>query len=159
MLVERLTRLRADTDALDTLPARTGLLHRLRARGSRPAGRRPRDPPRRPPPLTPAELDLALVEHGSHRADPHPRTPSLTQATTAPPSAGCRGQYAALDRQHIASLSGPVLAAVVGHVSATLRQHREQAESLFAELVEERLTSLRDTFARHPDVARRLRPA
>ena len=56
------------------------------------------------------------------------------------------------------SLSGPVLGAVVGHVSHALRQHREQAEALFADLVEERLTSLRDTVVRHPEVARRLRP-
>ena len=51
-----------------------------------------------------------------------------------------------------------MLGAVVGHVSHALRQHREQAEALFADLIEERLTSLRDTVVRHPDVARRLRP-
>ncbi|GIG19734.1 hypothetical protein Cch01nite_04580 [Cellulomonas chitinilytica] len=154
VLVERLTRLRADTGALETLPARTGLLHRLRAAGLGPlvddlATRRV------DPALSPAELDLAWW------------STVIEQILTADPSltgydgtalGGLSAQYAALDRQHVASLSGPVLTAVVGHVSATLRQHREQAESLFAELVEERLTSLRDTFARHPDVARRLRP-
>ncbi|WP_456821049.1 hypothetical protein [Cellulomonas sp. URHB0016] len=154
VLTERLTRLRADTSALDTLPLRTGLLHRLRGAGLGPlvddlANRRVDAA------LTPAELDLAWW------------STVIEQILTADPSlTGYDGtalgdlsaQYAALDRQHVASLSGPVRAAVVGHVSATLREHREQAESLFAELVEERLTSLRDTFARHPDVARRLRP-
>lgn len=154
VLTERLTRLRADTGALDTLPLRTGLLHRLRAAG---LGALVDDLATRrvDPALAPAELDLAWW------------STVIEQILTADPSltgydgtalGGLSAQYAALDRQHVASLSGPVLAAVVGHVSATLRTHREQAESLFAELVEERLTSLRDTFARHPDVARRLRP-
>ncbi|MBO9553198.1 hypothetical protein [Cellulomonas sp.] len=153
-LIERLTRLRADTSALETLPARTGLLHRLRGAG---LGALLDDLATRrvDPAIGPAELDLAWW------------STVIEQILTADPSltgydgtalGGLSAQYAALDRQHVASLSGPVLTAVVGHVSATLRQHREQAESLFAELVEERLTSLRDTFARHPEVARRLRP-
>ena len=91
----------------------------------------------------------------SSRSSPTtPRSP----ATTAPPSAPCPRTTRTLDRAHVDSLPGPVLTSVVGHIGAALRQHRDQAEALFADLVEERLTTLRDTVTRHPDVARRLRP-
>jgi len=153
-LVERLTRLRATTDALETLPDRTGLLHTLRTAG---LGALVDDLAQRrvDPALAPAELDLAWW------------STVIEQILTAEPTlAGYDGstlgalaaQYARLDREHVDRLSGPVLAGAVAHVSTVLRQHRAQAEDLFAELVEERLTSLRDTFGRHPDVARRLRP-
>ncbi|MDM7830635.1 hypothetical protein [Cellulomonas edaphi] len=153
-LLERLTRLRAGADALDTLPDRTALLHRLRGAG---LGELVDDLAHRSvdPGLAAAELDLAWW------------STVIEQILGAEPTlAGYDGtalgslaaQYAQLDREHVARLSGPVLTGAVAHVSTVLRQHRAQAEDLFAELVEERLTSLRDTFGRHPDVARRLRP-
>ncbi|MEN0129331.1 MAG: hypothetical protein AAGC49_07820 [Brevundimonas sp.] len=153
-LLERLTRLRATVEALDTLPDRTGLLHHLRAAG---LGDLVDDLARRgvDPALAAAELDLAWW------------STVIEQILTAEPTlAGYDGstlgalaaRYAQLDREHVSRLSGPVLAGAVAHVGTVLRQHRAQAEDLFAELVEERLTSLRDTFGRHPDVARRLRP-
>src|SRR5690606_6235902 len=46
----------------------------------------------------------------------------------------------------------------LGRIAAAVRTHRDQAEGLFGELVDERMTSLRDTVARYPDLARRLRP-
>src|SRR5690606_33640305 len=52
----------------------------------------------------------------------------------------------------------PVHAAVVGRIRTVLRTHRDQAELLFAELVEEHMVSLRDTIERFGDVARELRP-
>ncbi|MFC4613632.1 hypothetical protein ACFO3K_02810 [Cellulomonas algicola] len=153
-LTERLSRLRADTSALDTLPDRTGLLHRLRAAG---LGELVDDLATRrvDPTLAPAELDLAWWSTVIEQI--------LTQDPTL---AGYDGtalgdlsaQYAALDRAHVASLAGPVRQAVAAQTQEVLRQNREQSESLFVELVEERLTSLRDTIARHPDIARRLRP-
>jgi len=153
-LLERLNRLRATVEALDTLPDRTGLLHHLRAAG---LGDLVDDLARRgiDPALAAAELDLAWW------------STVIEQILTAEPTlAGYDGstlgalaaRYAQLDREHVSRLSGPVLAGAVAHVGTVLRQHRAQAEDLFAELVEERLTSLRDTFGRHPDVARRLRP-
>ncbi|WP_315094678.1 hypothetical protein [uncultured Cellulomonas sp.] len=153
-LTERLTRLRSDTDALTDLPDRTALLHRLRSAG---LGALVDDLATRriDPALAPAELDLAwwsTVVEQILGADP-----ALAGYDGAALGA-LSAQYATLDRAHVASLSGPVLGAVVGHVSHALRQHREQAEALFGDLVEERLTSLRDTIVRHPDVARRLRP-
>ncbi|MGN8244902.1 hypothetical protein ACTHAM_002013 [Cellulomonas soli] len=153
-LVERLGRLRAGADALTTLPRRTALLHHVRAAG---LGELLDDLAQRrvDPSLAPAELDLAwwtTVFEQILLADP--ALAGYDGATLGAMSA----QYAALDRAHVASLSQPVMSAVVGHVGAVLRQHREQTEGLFAELVEERLTSVRDTLARYPDVARRLRP-
>ncbi|WP_233549681.1 hypothetical protein, partial [Cellulomonas rhizosphaerae] len=153
-LIERLTRLRAGVAALETLPDRTGLLHRLRGAG---LGALVDDLADRSvdPTLAVAELDLAWW------------STVIEQILTAEPTlAGYDGaalgalaaQYVRLDREHVDRLSGPVLAGAVAHVGTVLRQHRAQAEDLFAELVEERLTSLRDTFGRHPDVARRLRP-
>ncbi|GEL95018.1 hypothetical protein [Cellulomonas composti] len=153
-LLERLTRLRDGQDALTTLPDRTGLLHRLRAVG---LGELVDDlATRRVDPATaPAELDLAWWS-------------SVIEQILAqdPMLAGYDGnalgalsrRYAELDREHVRSLALPVRAAVCAQVSAVLRRHREQAEGLFAELVEERVTSLRDTFARFYDVGRRLRP-
>ncbi|MCR6688067.1 hypothetical protein [Cellulomonas sp.] len=153
-LTERLSRLRATQDALETLPDRTGLLHRLRAAGLGAlvddlADRRVAAD------LAPAELELAWW------------STVIEQILAADPAlAGYDGdalgavaaRYAELDRAHVASLAPPVRAAVAAQVGGILRRHREQAEELFAELVEERLTSLRDTFTRYPDVARRLRP-
>ncbi|MBT0992946.1 hypothetical protein KIN34_01400 [Cellulomonas sp. DKR-3] len=153
-LTERLARLRATQDALETLPDRTGLVHRLRGIG---LGALVDDLAQRrvDPAAAPAELELAWW------------STVIEQILAADPAlAGYDGdalgavsaRYAELDRAHVASLAPPVRAAVAGHVSSVLRRHREQAEELFAELVEERLTSLRDTVSRYPDVARRLRP-
>ncbi len=153
-LTERLSRLRADTDALTDLPDRTGLLHRLRSAGLGAlvddlADRRVE------PSLAAAELDLAWWSTVIEQIlSEDPALAGYDGAALGALSA----QYATLDRAHVASLSGPVLASALGHVSHALRQHREQAEALFADLVEERLTSLRDTVVRHPEVARRLRP-
>lgn len=153
-LTERLTRLRSDTDALTDLPDRTGLLHRLRSAG---LGALVDDLATRriDPALAPAELDLAWWSTVIEQIlGEDPALAGYDGAALGALSA----QYATLDRAHVASLSAPVLGAVVGHVSHALRQHREQSEALFADLIEERLTSLRETVVRHPDVTRRLRP-
>ncbi|GEK19114.1 hypothetical protein [Cellulomonas persica] len=153
-LTERLSRLRATQDALETLPDRTGLLHTLRAAG---LGDLVDDLAERrvAPQAAPAELELAWW------------STVIEQILAQDPAlAGYDGEtlgamtarYAELDRQHVASLAPPIRSAVAAQVGAVLRRHREQAEELFAELVEERITSLRDTFSRYPDVVRRLRP-
>ena len=66
--------------------------------------------------------------------------------------------YRELDLEHVAHLPEPVHAAVVGRIRTVLRTHRDQAELLFAELVDEHMVSLRDTIERFGDVARELRP-
>jgi len=153
-LTARLARLVADRDALEKLPARTALVRSLTAAG---LGELLADLARRRvgADLTGAELDLAWW------------STVFEQILTADPAlAGYDGvtlgrlsaEYAALDRAHVTSLSTPVRNAVVGHIGTALRAHRDQAEALFGELVEDRMTSVRETVARYPDVARRLRP-
>lgn len=153
-LVERLGRLRATSDALDSLPERTSLVAGLRGAG---LGELVDDLSARrvSAELAPTELDLAwwsTVFEQILAADP--ALAGYDGATLGALSA----RYAELDRAHVAALAAPVRAAVVGQMSAALRSYRDQAEALFGELVEDRLTSLRDAVVRFPDVARRLRP-
>jgi hypothetical protein len=153
-LTARLARLVADRTALETLPARTALERSLTAAGlgdllvdlaQRRVGAE----------LVGAELDLAwwsTVFEQILNADP--ALAGYDGTTLGRLSA----EYAELDREHVASLSTPVRNAVVGHIGTVLRVHRDQAEALFGELVEDRMTSVRETVARYPDVTRRLRP-
>ncbi|GEA81365.1 hypothetical protein [Cellulomonas uda] len=153
-LTERLERLRGAQDALETLPDRTGLLHRLRAAG---LGALVDDLAERRVAAAQAPAELELAWWSTVIEQILAEDPAL--AGYDGEALGAMAQrYAELDRAHVASLAPPVRTAVAAQVAAVLRRHREQAEELFAELVEERLTSLRDTFARYPDVARRLRP-
>ena len=153
-LGERLGRLLADRAALQVLPERTALIRSLRAAGLDPllddlAGRHVA------PGAVGAELDLAwwsTVFDELLRADP------ALAGYDGAALAGLAAEYRRLDLEHVASLSAPVRSAVVGHIAATVHTHREQAETLFEELVDERLTSLRETIGRYPDLVRRLRP-
>lgn len=153
-LTDRLTRLRAGAAALDTLPSRTALVRHLRGLG---LGALVDDLADRrvAPAMAAAELDLAWW------------STVFEQILTADPAlAGYDGatldtlstQYAELDRAHVAGLVGPVRSAAIKAMGSAMRQQREQAEGLFSELIEERVTSLRDVMTRYPDVARRLRP-
>ncbi|PVU83469.1 hypothetical protein DDP54_11205 [Cellulomonas sp. WB94] len=153
-LTARLARLVTDRAALETLPARTALERSLTAAG---LGDLLADLARRrvDAELVGAELELAwwsTVFEQILTADP--ALAGYDGATLGQLSA----EYAAFDREHVASLSTPVRNAVVGHIGTALRMHRDQAEALFGELVEDRMTSVRETVARYPDVTRRLRP-
>ncbi len=153
-LLDRLTRLRAGAGALDTLPNRTALVRHLRGAG---LGALVDDLAERhvPPAMAAAELDLAwwsTVFEQILALDP--ALAGYDGATLDALST----RYAQLDRAHVAGLVGPVRSATIKAMGSTMRQQREQAEGLFSELIEERVTSLRDVMARYPDVARRLRP-
>src|SRR5690606_23612518 len=153
-LTERVRRLLAGRSALAVLPERNRLVRSLLDAGLAPlltdlVQRRV------PAPLVAGELELAWW------------TGVFSEIMRAEPSlAGFDGarltqlaaEYRELDLEHVARLPEPVRAAVVGRTQAVLRTHREQAEALFSELVEERLVSLRDTVERFGDVARHLRP-
>ncbi|NHT19376.1 hypothetical protein, partial [Cellulomonas sp. IC4_254] len=153
-VLDRVRRLVAARDTLAQLPERTRLLRSLRAAGLDDllddlAARRV------PAALVPAELELAWW------------STVFEQLLAADPAlAGYDGrtlgrlaaEYRQLDVAHTAALAGPVRARAAAHVRNTMAAHTEQTEALFAELVEERLTGLRETFERYPDVARRLRP-
>ena len=153
-LVHRLTRLRDAGAALDTLPARTALVRHLRAAG---LGALVDDLAERrvPSALAAAELELAwwsTVFEQILAADP--ALAGYDGTTLGALSA----RYAELDRAHVASLAGPAADAAIRALGSALRQHRDQAEGLFSELIEERVTSLRDVMVKYPDAARRLRP-
>ena len=153
-LADRLRRLLGGRSALADLPERNAVTRTLQAAGLDPLlddlARR-----RVGAALVGAELDLvwwSTVFDELMRADP-----ALAGYDGAALSE-LAAEFRRLDLEHVASLSAPVRTAVIGHISATLHAHREQAELLFAELVEERVTSLRETIERYPDLARRLRP-
>ncbi|WP_130415080.1 hypothetical protein [Xylanimonas ulmi] len=154
-LTARLHALADDADALATLPARTAALRRVRAAG---LGELVDDLASRrvDASLVEAELDLAWwssVFEQLLAADP-----ALAGQDGAGLDALAR-RFRELDRRHIASLSGPVRAAVRAHLGTAMREDRDDAEALFTELIEGRLTSLRELAAGHGEVLRRLRPA
>ena len=154
VLLDRLRRLQTDRVALTTLPQRTALVHSLRSAG---LGELLDDLHRRHVEAAMVGVELELAWWSG----------VFEQILSADPAlAGYDGnalgllasEYQELDRAHVASLAAPVRNAVIAQVGLALRNHREQAEALFAELVEERLTSLRETVTRYPDLVRHLRP-
>lgn len=153
-VLDRMRRLVAGSGALTDLPGRTRLVRSLVADGLGDllddlADRRV------PADLVTAELELAWW------------STVFEQVLAADPAlAGYDGrtlgrlaaEYRELDLAHTAALAGPVRARAAAHVRSAMAAHPDQTEALFAELVEDRLTGLRETFERYPDVARRLRP-
>ncbi|MEU2202429.1 hypothetical protein [Isoptericola sp. NPDC019482] len=154
-LTERLQRLAGDSDALTVLPERTSLLRAARSAG---VGDLVDDliDRRVPGDLVAAELELAWWSS------------VFEQLLTADPVlAGQDGvgldalarRFRELDRAHLAALSQPVRVAARAHLGSAMREDRDSAEALFTELIEGRLTTLRDLAERHGDILRRLRPA
>ncbi len=154
-LAERLHRLSGDSAALETLPTRTAALRRVQAAG---AGELVDDLAARrvSPDAVGPELELAWW--GSVFEQILAADPALGGQDGAGLDALAR-RFRELDRRHVAALSAPVRAAVRAHLGKAMREERDDAESLFTELIEGRLTSLRDLATRHGDVLRRLRPA
>lgn len=154
-LAERLQRLAGDAEALSSLPERTRLLRDARAAG---VGDLVDDlaDRRAPASLVGAEVELAWwssVFEQLLAADP-----ALAGQDGAGLDALAR-RFRRLDREHLAALSQPVRIAARAHLGAAMREDRDGAEALFTELIEGRMTTLRDLAERHGDVLRRLRPA
>ncbi|WP_125776195.1 hypothetical protein [Antribacter gilvus] len=153
-LWQRLAALAGDADALQTLPERTALLRSVRTAGLGElvddlAARRVDGS------LVGAELEL------SWWSSVFEQLLSVEPALAGQDGAGLDAlarRFRELDRRHVDSLSAPVRAAVRTHLGTVMREQREAAEALFNELVEGRLTSLRDLAERYGDVLRRLRP-
>ena len=150
----RIDRLLADHASLATLPARASVVKSLTAAG---LASLLKDLSTRhvPPQVAGLELDLAwwtAVFEGILSED------STLGGYDGAALTALAGEFRALDSAHVASLSGPVLAAVRGHLLTALGTHPGQAEHLFAELVEGRFAGLRDAMARYPDVLARIRP-
>ncbi|MCF4119854.1 hypothetical protein L1785_02570 [Antribacter sp. KLBMP9083] len=153
-LGQRLAALAGDADALQTLPERTSLLRRVRSSGLSDlvddlAARRVDGA------LVGAELELAWWSSVFEQV--LAVEPSLAGQDGAGLDALAR-RFRELDLRHVAALEPPVRAAVRTHLGASMREFRESAEELFNELVEGRLTSLRELAEQHGTVLRRLRP-
>jgi len=154
-LGERLQRLAGAADALAVLPERTSLLRQARSAG---VGDLVDDLADRrvPGDLVGAELELAWWSSVFEQllgADP-----VLAGQDGVGLDALAR-RFRELDREHLAALSQPVRVAARAHLGTAMREDRDSAEALFTELIEGRMTTLRDVAERHGDVLRRLRPA
>jgi len=153
-LAARLDALAEDAEALDSLPARTAILRRLTDLG---LGDLLTDLATRhvEPDLVGPELELAWW------SSVFEQVLAQDQALAGQDGAGLDAlarRFRELDRAHVASLAAPVRAAVREHLGTAMREHRDEAEDLFTELLEGRLVSLRETAEAHPAVLRRLRP-
>ena len=153
-LTERLQKLLDDRSALVSLPDRTATLRHLTSLG---LGELLGDLSRRrvEGPAVEAELDLAWwssVFEQILAADPY-----LAEVDGASIEA-LADRFRRLDRAHVDSLGIPVRAAAIQQLHGSLRDNRDQAEGLFAQLVEERLTSVRTAMDDFGDVMRKLRP-
>ncbi|MHA7133451.1 hypothetical protein [Oerskovia turbata] len=153
-LAARLAGLGEERDALENLPVRTAALRSLREEGlgdlldDLSARRVEVD-------LVAAELDLAWW------SSVFEQILALDPALAGQDGAGLEAlarRFRDLDRAHVAALSAPVRLAVREHLGAAMRDHRVEAEMLFTELLEGRMTSLRDAHERFPEILRRLRP-
>lgn len=153
-LADRLERLRADAAALDTLPERTALLGALRRQG---LGGLVDDLEARHVPATvvAAELDLAWW------------STVLEQVLAVDPAlAGYDGaalarlvaEFRTLDRRYLQDRALLHRAAIREDRRTRLRAADEETQALFAEIVEDRFTSLRHAVERYPAVTRCLRP-
>lgn len=153
-LRDRLRALAGASEDLADLPSRTALLRTLEASG---IGELVADLADREVDagLVASEFDLAWWSSVFEQilAD----EPTLSNQDSAGLEALAR-RFRALDRAHIESLSAPVRIAARDHLAAAMREHAEDADALFTELIEGRLISLRDTAERFGAVQRRLRP-
>ncbi len=131
-LAARLDALAEDAAALDALPARTAIQHRLTDLG----------------------LGELLTDLAARRVEADEVGPELElawwssvfeqilaqdQALAGQDGAGLDAlarRFRELDRAHVASLAAPVRAAVRDHLGTAMREHRDEAEALFTELLE-----------------------
>ncbi|CAM3587647.1 hypothetical protein GCM10007368_07620 [Isoptericola cucumis] len=153
-LAERLQRLAGDSVALAALPERTALLRRARSAG---IGDLVDDLADRRSPATLVHAELELAWWSSVFEQLLAADPALAGQDGAGLDALAR-RFRQLDREHLAALAQPVRVATRAHLGAVMREDRDGAEALFTELIEGRLTTLRDLAERHGDVLRRLRP-
>ncbi|MGF0117983.1 hypothetical protein ACQFYA_16945 [Promicromonospora sp. Marseille-Q5078] len=154
-LGERLQRLAGAADALAVLPERTSLLRQARTAG---VGDLVDDLTDRRVPGDLVEAELELAWWSSVFEQLLGADPVLAGQDGVGLDALAR-RFRELDREHLAALSQPVRVAARAHLGTAMREDRDSAEALFTELIEGRMTTLRDVAERHGDVLRRLRPA
>ena len=153
-LRDRLGRLRVDRAALSELPERTALVRSLDRQGLGAllvdlADRRV------PAALVTAELELAwwsTVLEEVLRDDP------ALGGYDGAALARLVAEFRTLDRRHLQDRALLYRASAREALKVRLRGSDEQTQGLFAEIVEDRFTSLRHAVERYPQVARHLRP-
>ncbi|WP_225755328.1 hypothetical protein [Actinotalea sp. Marseille-Q4924] len=153
-LAGRLQRLRQDQVALEVLPERTALLRNLGRQG---LGALVQDLEDRQvgPGGVAAELDLAwwtTVFEEILRQDP------ALAGYDGTALARLVAEFRALDRRHLRDRALLGLAEARELLRTRLRGADEEAQGLFAELVEHRFSGLRTAVERYPRVVRHLRP-
>lgn len=153
-LVARLRALADDREALDHLPERTRLVRSLAARGLGDLVTDLRDR-RVDVGLVVAELELAWWATAFEAILAEDRSLAIYDGAGLEDLAQ---RFRALDRAHVAGLPGPVLVAALSGITLAVRRHPDDAEELFAELLEGRFGGLRDALDRYPALVRALRP-
>ncbi|NOV99490.1 hypothetical protein [Isoptericola chiayiensis] len=153
-LAERLHQLAGDPEALETLPERTALLRRAREAG---LGALVDDLTTRRVDASRVGPEVDLAWWSSVFEQILAEDPALAGQDGAGLDALAH-RFRDLDVRHLAALSQPARVAARAHLGSAMREDRDGAEALFAELIEGRMTSLRDLVERYGDVARRLRP-
>ncbi len=153
-LATRLNALLADRAALDHLPQRTAI---LRGVGDSGLGDLLADLAAREVSTDVVGNELELAWWSSVFEQILDQDPALAgQDSTGLDALAER--FRTLDRRHVESLSGPVRAAAREYLGEAMREYRDEAEALFTELIEGRLTSVRISTETYPHVMRRLRP-
>lgn len=150
----RLRRLRQDRSALDLLPERTAVVRHLAGQG---LGDLLADLEERhvPTGLVAAELELAwwsTVFEAVLREDP------ALGGYDGTALARLVAEFRTLDRRHLRDRALLTLASAREILRTRLRGADEEAQALFAELVEHRFSGLRTAVGRYPSVVRHLRP-
>jgi hypothetical protein len=153
-LIGYLERLHDESPALSSLPERTALLRDLRKRG---LGALLDDLTERHAAagVVAAELDLAwwsTVFEEILRRDP------AMAAYDGAALSRLVAEFRTLDRRHLEDRALLHVAAFRETLRQRLRRSDEQTQALFAEIVEDRFTSLRSAVERYPEVTRHLRP-
>ncbi len=154
MLADRFEALAQSAADLRDLPERTVVLRNLRAVGLGPLLG---DLEARQVPATLVAAELELSWWTSAFEQIRAMDPALAYLD-GPGLEALANRFREADSRQVAWLAAPIRIAAHEHLGAAMRAHREEAEALFAELLDGRLTGVRDTFERHPDVAPRLRP-
>ena len=153
-LVEHLTALGSDGEALRLMPERAAVLSELAELGLSDLVEDLTDR-RVPTPLVGLEFDLAwwsAVLLDILHTDP------ATAGYDGPGLTDLAARFRRLDAEHVTTLTAPVRRAVIRRLQAQLGSHREQARQLESELAAGRGADLRQIYARHPELVTAIRP-
>lgn len=153
-LAERLDALRVPVETLHKVQEHSAMLHMLDRAGVKDLVE---DLGARSVPLelVPDELELAWWSTAFNAIIAE--DPYLSQVDGARIET-LAARFRALDTEHLRLLVQPIKAAAANNIHRALTEYGDQADELFAELIDERLTSVRSALETYGDVVRSLRP-